>query len=402
MNILEVIPSVDGASGGPIEWTRQFAAVALADGHTVEMASLDSPEAPYVRNFPLPVYALGPGKLPPYGYAPRFVPWLRENADRYDVVVVNGIWAFHSFGTWRVLRNSETPYFVFTHGMLDPWFKREYPLKHAKKWLYWPWAEYRVLRDASAVLFTCEEEKILARQSFPLYRAHEVNVGNGTAGVQGDASSQMELFFSRCPGARGKRIALFMGRIHPKKGCDLVVEAFSKAFGRNADWYLVMAGPDQIGLRQQLMDRARSLGLAERITWPGLLSGGEKWGAMRAAEMFLLPSHQENFGLVVAEALSCGLPPLISDKINIWREIQDDGAGIVASDDIEGATETCLKWTAMSTDERSSMRRRARECFLRRFEIESVSRSLLAFLSQARRLNPATGFDRRRADTAGV
>ena len=61
-------------------------------------------------------------------------------------------------------------YFVFTHGMLDPWFKRTYPLKHLKKWLYWPWAEYRVLRDAQAVLFTCEEERILARQSFWLYK----------------------------------------------------------------------------------------------------------------------------------------------------------------------------------------------------------------------------------------
>ena len=91
--------------------------------------------------------------------APRLLSWLRENATRYDAVIVNGIWQYHSYATWLALHRSETPYFVFTHGMLDPWFKRRHPLKHLKKWLYWPWADYRVLRDAQAVIFTCEEER---------------------------------------------------------------------------------------------------------------------------------------------------------------------------------------------------------------------------------------------------
>ncbi|MEB0151131.1 glycosyltransferase, partial [Pseudomonas sp. CCC2.2] len=84
-------------------------------------------------------------------------------------------------GTWRALAKKKIPYFIFTHGMLDPWFKKNYPLKHLKKWLYWTWGEYRVLRDAKAVLFTCEEEKILARQSFWLYKANEVVTAFGTA-----------------------------------------------------------------------------------------------------------------------------------------------------------------------------------------------------------------------------
>jgi len=89
---------------------------------------------------------------------------------------LNGVWQFHSFAAWRTLRRSDTPYVLYTHGMLDPWFKKQYPFKHLKKWMYWPWAEYRVLRDAQAVLFTSEEERMLARSSFWLYRCNEVVV----------------------------------------------------------------------------------------------------------------------------------------------------------------------------------------------------------------------------------
>src|SRR5258708_12756609 len=84
-----------------------------------------------------------------------------------------GLWQPHILAVWQRFQKTAIPYFVFPHGMLDPWFKRTYPLKHLKKWLYWPWAEYRVLRDARAVCFTCEEERRLARQSFRLYQCSE-------------------------------------------------------------------------------------------------------------------------------------------------------------------------------------------------------------------------------------
>src|SRR4051812_19499062 len=91
------------------------------------------------------------GRFP---FRSQFTPWLRKNHRSYDAVIVNGLWQYSGFGAWRALEPG-FPYFVFTHGMLDPWFKRQYPLKHFKKWLYWPWADYRLLRDAAAVLFTC-------------------------------------------------------------------------------------------------------------------------------------------------------------------------------------------------------------------------------------------------------
>lgn len=380
MNLLHIISSVNPAGGGPIEGVKQLGSTLIDQGHRVEVASLDAPGAACARQFPLPVYALGPATLG-YSFSPRLIPWLRANRSRYDAIIVNGIWQYHSFAAWRALRNSSTPYVLFTHGMLDPWFKKRYPLKHLKKWMYWPWAEYRVLRDAQAVLFTCEEERVLARQSFWLYRCNEVVVNYGTALPTGDPQAEVDEFFGRYPALRGKKLALFMGRVHPKKGCDLLIEAFAKVLAERSEWHLVIAGPDQVGWQKKLQHQAARLGIASRITWTGMISGSMKWGALRAAEVFVLPSHQENFGIVVAEALAAGTPTLISRKVNIWREVEADGAGLVAEDTIEGTCEFFRSYLSLTDENKLAMRQIARQCFERRFEIKKAADTLHGVLS---------------------
>lgn len=386
MKLLHVIHSLNPAGGGPIEGLKQLAGAMTELGHETEILSLDAPGSAWVRELRIPVYPMGHGGS--YGYTRRFVPWLRSCAAKYDAVIVRGIWQYHSLGCWMALRKSSTPYFVFTHGMLDPWFKRNYPLKHAKKWLYWPWAEYRVLRDAAAVLFTSEEERHLARKSFWLYRSREVVVNYGTSTPPENREHQTETFFGMYPHLRGRRIMLFLGRIHEKKGCDLLVEAFARVLGGNPQWHLVIAGPDQVGWQAELISLARERHVHECITWTGMLTGDLKYGALKCADVFVLPSHQENFGIVVAEALACGTPVLISDKVNIWREVQQDGAGLVANDDLEGTCVLLKAWVAMPDEQRSFMREQARTCFRRRFEISKSARSLVDVLSGVIRGHP--------------
>jgi glycosyltransferase involved in cell wall biosynthesis len=381
MRLLHIVSSVDRRFGGPIEGVLQRGLRLREMGHQIEVASSDDPEAPHVGAFPLPIHALGPPRRGGYYYAASLRPWLRAHAGGYDAVIVNGLWQYHSLAAWQVMRELQRPYVIFTHGMLDPWFNRAYPLKRLKKLLYWPWAEYRVLRDAAAVLFTSEDERLLARQSFWPYRARERVVAYGTRQPPQDAAPLRDAFLAAHPELRGKRVLLFLGRLHAKKGCDLMVEAFARVAAEEPHLHLLMAGPDQTGWVGDLKARARTLGLAERITWPGMLEGDAKWGAFYASEAFMLPSHQENFGISVAEALGCGLPVLISDKVNIWREVLDAQAGLVAEDSEAGTLGNLKAWLALSAEDRAAMAERTRALFADRFSIERMATALIDVVS---------------------
>jgi glycosyltransferase involved in cell wall biosynthesis len=389
MRILHAIHSANPAGGGVIEAINQLSRVHQQRGHTVEIVSLDAPEAPWLGGTPLPVRALGPG-FSSYGYAPRFASWLLQNRRSYDAVVVNGLWQYVGFAVRRALHGTRTPYVVFPHGMLDPWFKHTYPLKHLKKALYWPMGEYRVLRDARAVLFTSEEERRLARESFRRYRCHETIANLGTAAPTGDPLQQRELFHTTYLGLREKRLLLFLGRLHEKKGCDLLIRAFARVRAesgtQDGDLQLVLAGPcadaSYLASLKQLAS-ASFPGEEPPITWTGMITGDLKWGAYRAADVFVLPSHQENFGFSVVEALGCETPVLISNKVNIWREIEQDRAGLIENDDLEGTVRLLQRWLSATGESRQEMRVAALRCFLSRFEIEQVAGKLVEVLEQA-------------------
>lgn len=381
MRILHVISSVNPKYGGPIEGITQLSKIYVQSGATVEICSMDSPTSPWVQKSQVKVYALGPPSLWGYWFSPRVIPWLKAHHDKYDAVIVNGLWQYSGYAVRRALAGTNTPYFVFTHGMLDPWFKRAFPLKHLKKWLYWPWGEYRVLRDASRVIFTCDQERLLARESFWLYHAREAVISYGVDSPPTNGNELAELFLAKHPHLRNKRIALFLSRIHLKKGCDLLIGAFEKVAKQDPSLELVIAGPDDSGLSRRLKDQATQLGISDRITWTGMLQGEMKWGAFYASEVFCLPSHTENFGIVVAEALACGRLVLISNKVNIAREIQEDEAGFVANDDLDGTQLNFERWLNLSPNELGAIETKAKDCFKRRFHVAQAAKTLLAVLT---------------------
>ncbi len=349
--------------------------------HTT-VACLDLPESPWLHEQPFVPVAFGPVHSG-YGYIKGLPSKILELALQHDVVIVHGIWQYHSIATWRALHNTEIPYFVYPHGMLDPWFKRTYPLKHLKKSIYWPWADYRVLRDAKAVFFTTEQERELARQSFRLYQANECVIGYGTSSAPSTADVNHDLFFHCFPELLGKRIFLFLGRIHPKKGIDLLIHAFSEVACSDSRLHLVIVGPDQIGWQRSLQHLAANLSVDERITWTGMLSGDLKWSAYRAAELFCLPSHQENFGIAVAEALACGLPVVVADSVNISTDVVRAGAGLVHQDNQLSTTEALRHWVSLPQSQHVAMGHRAYQLFNSRFDLASVSHHLFVRIQQS-------------------
>jgi len=389
MRILRVNPSLNPADGGPPESTRTTTVAWLAQGHSVEIATLDPPDSPWLSAFPCPVHALGPGLLGKYRYNPDLKRWLTANASRFDIVVVHGIFQYHALATRAVMRRLGRPYVLFIHGALDPWFKRRYPLKHLKKWLYWPWGDYRVLRDAARVLFTTEDERLLARQSFWLYRAKEAVVSYGTAEPPVNIEeAQTGAFFGAYPSLRNQRFLLFLSRLDEKKGCRLLINAFYRIAQQDQNLLLVMAGPDTSGLKEGLIRLAEEHGISDRLVWPGMITGEAKWGAYRAAEAFILTSHSENFGIVVAEALACGTPVLLSKRVNIWREVVAANAGLAADDQLENCVSMLQEWANTGPKTRAERSKAARALFLNRFEIGASSRQIATVLESAAREVP--------------
>ena len=379
LKILQVAHTLDPSVGGVAAAVAGLSRGISRRGHKIDIVVLDDPSATWIKDAHLTVHALGAGRGS-YRYSPALMPWLRAHGGVYDRVIVNGIWQYLSFAAWRRYAGSPIPYFVFPHGMLDPWFKKTFPLKHLKKWFYWPWAEYRVLRDATAVIFTSEEERLLARKSFWLYRAREKVSPLGVDLPETVSPEAQAKFFERYPQLRNKRVLLFLGRLHPKKGCEILIDAFAKAADDSVS--LVLAGPDQIGWQRQLEQRVDNLKLNSRVIFAGMLQGEMKRAALAVADVFVLPSHQENFGMAVVEALAAGKPVLISNRINIWREVERDRAGYVEADNLEGTIRLLKRWIDTSPVEREMMRRNARRCFERRFEMNRAVDSLLQILTE--------------------
>jgi glycosyltransferase involved in cell wall biosynthesis len=396
MRILEIIGSIDPQDGGVTEGLLRQSRARTRRGITTHIASLDDPQAPWVLD--CPVKAFGLGSLVPhsrrlawqrYGYTPRLVPWLREHVKEYDIVVVNGLWNYVALASRQVLPASAVPYVVFAHGMLDPWFRFGHPVKHLTKQLLWLASEGPLLAKASAVLFTTEAEMARAHNAFWPYHVRGRVVGYGTADIEGDPRVQETAFRRSLPALADNPFLLFLGRIHPKKGCDILVEAFGRVAPTDPDLHLVMAGPDPDGLRAMIEPAAQRAGVAERIHWPGMLSCDLKWGALRACKALVLPSHQENFGVVVAEALAAGRPALLSDKVNIWREVEADGAGMVCTDDIDGTTRMLGDFLSLTADALGQMRSAARACFLARFEVGIATDRICAVLEEIKNSWPA-------------
>src|SRR5690606_26372536 len=196
----------------------------------------------------------------------------------------------------------------------DPWFQRDKSrrLKAFRNEIYWRLTEKKTVNQADGLLFTCHQELLLARETFKGYKPkQELNVGYGIQAPPTYTEKSMP------PALADKPYWLFLSRIHPKKGVDLLIRAYDELCSQSSGVPdLVIAGPADSDYARQMIEIAED---NPKIHFAGMLQGDAKWGALYGCEAFILPSHQENFGIAVVEALACSKPVLISDQVNIWR-----------------------------------------------------------------------------------
>ena len=397
MKILRVIASMDPKSGGPCQGIRNTAASLENLGVGNEVVCLDSPNSDFIGKDSFKIHALGPAANP-WVYSKLLLPWLIDNVRKFDAIIVHGLWLYPSHAVRRAMKvmnernmdGKDVPWYIMPHGMLDPYFQNapDRKFKAIRNTFYWKIIESKVVQNATGILFTCQQELLLARETFKPYKpAQEINVGYGIQPPPDFSVEMQNSFEHHFPGNFENGYFLFLSRIHPKKGVDNLVNAYSRLLGEQklgttAVPDLVIVGPGMdTEFGENLLDLVTENELLKnKVHFPGMLSGNEKWGAFYGCEAFILPSHQENFGIAVAEALACEAPVLISDKINIWREIKDAGGGIIRTDSQEGTYEMLASWLALSANQKTEMRIKAFEAYTQYFKINDNIQNLVKAL----------------------
>ncbi len=417
MKILHVVPEMDPKMGGVCQAVRTIITGLTETGVHNEVVSLDAPEAAFLGDDSFTTHAMGPGEGP-WSHSAKLVPWLVENAPEFDVIIVHGLWLFYGYAVRKAMQTlkqqrpagSIPKLFVMPHGMLDPYFQRATgrKLKALRNYMYWKLVEGKLINEADGLLFTCEEECRLAREPFSPYRPKkELVVGLGVEAPPVYTDAMRNAFLAKCPELNGQPFLLFLSRIHEKKGVDLLVNAYAQlvnaaattgvlepattgedgnlgSFGDTPLPRLVIAGPGlDTAYGQNIQQSAANVSDKQAaVVFPGMLTGDAKWGAFYLCEAFVLPSHQENFGIAIVEALACGKPVLISNQVNIWREIEQGGGGLVTDDTPNGTQQALDFWTALPATEKACMGRKAQQSFLNDFAVPRAANRLLNALSK--------------------
>lgn len=300
-------------------------------------------------------------------YSAEMGAWLGTHAGRFDVVHIHGIWTYSTMAAARWAERREVPYIVRPAGMLS-----EYCLavKALKKRLYWAAVEERTFRRAAAVHCTAEEEARDVAAVAPGVRTVVVAPGvsdDGAAGVDGRV---------RDGWAETAPVALFLGRLHPVKGLtDLLLPAMARM--REPLNLYIAGGADSRapGYEAEVRRTVTELGLTARVRMGGFVEGEARWGLYGGADLFVLPSHSENFGLVVAEAMVRGCPVFVSDGVQSKSHVVASGGGWVERRSVEdwGAA---LDRVARDAEERRRAGERGREYARRELTWEASAEKL--------------------------
>lgn len=284
-------------------------------------------------------------------------------------VHIHGLWQMSTSVAARAAQVNKRPYLISAHGMLESWALAN---KKLKKALYAALFERRNLRSATCLHALTEAEADDYRR-FGLINPIAV-IPNGVA-VPLNASS--EPFLTRFPALRGKRLVLFLSRLHAKKGLDLLATAWARTCRQWPEAHLVLAGPDFEGTQARIEKHLDELGIRNRVTFTGMLTGSLKWSALASAECFVLPSYSEGLSVSVLEAMGMGLPVVITRQCNMpYVALYDCGWTIEPdSEQLASALRSLLEVRA---SDRSSFGKNGQRLVERRFNWPVIADQMTA------------------------
>jgi glycosyltransferase involved in cell wall biosynthesis len=344
MRVLHVIPSLSPRLGGPSVGTMQMCQSLTEQGLSVALFTNDfaggglSPfRRPAASGVPygepvwvgdVEVWYFKPDWPFRFAFSRGMAAALSSTIRSFDIVHIHTLYLFPGLAAAHYARKHHVPYVIQPHGALAPYIRRRHRrLKGFYTWLI----ESRNLNQAQAIHYASRTEMEqaqdmrIAARSLVVPLAVNISEFERLPARGGIAALYPEL--------AGKQLVVFLGRLAPKKGLNLLVDGFAAIANRFPNAHLVIAGPDEQGVGRQIAARLQKLGMANRSTITGMLVGEAKLSLLADTDVWVLPSYDENFGIAVIEALACGRPVVISDKVNVHPEVSAAGAGLVVSCD---------------------------------------------------------------------
>lgn len=312
------------------------------------------------------------------GYSGGLAQFVNERAAEFDLIHIHEIWNYPCYVAFQAARRCGVPYIVSPHGELDEWRMRH---KGFKKGIYMRLIQRRILNSAAAVHALTKADAECIRQQGRLKAVFIAPNGVDIERSDYSPAPDREGFLSKYPQLRGKRVALFLGRLHAMKGLDVLTHAFVRIADKFDDAMLLIAGPDDDGAGNKIAATLDAAGLQHRAVFTGMLTGRDKAAAFACSDLFVLSSHSEGFSISVLEAMRSGLPVVVSEQCH-FPEVAEYGAGFAVelSAEAVGDAMAALLW---DDDRRRRMGQNGRAMVRERYTWAAIAESMAGFYKMA-------------------
>jgi glycosyltransferase involved in cell wall biosynthesis len=306
----------------------------------------------------------------PWKWSPTLARALKDEVRWADVVNIHTLWTHPVAAAAWTAHAAGVPYVLRPAGMLDPWSLSQ---KRLKKKIYGALIENQIIRRSAALWFTSEDERSRATTTHQQSQSFVIPLGVADEEYN---EPNTGIFRKRFPDSSNARIILFLGRLARKKRPDVLLRAFASLAGDFPDSILVLAGPDELGNVGEMKRLAESLKIANRVHFPGDLTHAEVVGAMHDAEVFVLPSLHENFGMSVIEAMASGTPVIITERVALCSLVEQEKSGLVIKPSLEALT-SALRYLLMNSKLGREMGLRGRQIALKRFTWDAIAPQII-------------------------
>ena len=347
MKVLHVISTLSDNYGGPVFVLKALSRLQAKTGLDVTICTTntDYPAGVITQNTNKLIQVDGVNVIYHRAYGPLLHSismwhWLRKEIASFDIVHIHGLYRHPVSAAARIAKKHGVPYIIRTQGSLDPFIYAQSKKSLWLKRLHERCFDFPNLNKASALHFTTEEEQELVS---PLnFESPGVVIPNGLDwGVYEELPDRGA--FRRSLGiGETDPLILFLGRLNFKKGLDHLIPAFALVREKLPKAQLAVVGPDNDGFASQIKSWCAQYNVEENVTFVDFLQQDAKKQAFVDADVFALTSYAENFGVTVAESMACGTPVVISDRVNLWREVLTAGAGLVPELDKASIAEALL------------------------------------------------------------